>query len=144
MQTLVVLPAPSNPPTLSESETLMANVSKIGNLDERQILALRIISLAYWLTDKSGTDYKSDYPLLITSAQQFLGNAWNAFGYPLTKSIEGKVEAILDWSTAYTATNTLSTDVQTLIDAMGILVGYDETTLYKVVLFLKYKLSLTQ
>lgn len=139
-QTLTVLPALSNPPTLSESNTLSANCAAIKNLDERQILALRIISLAYWLADAGGTDYKADYPLLISSTENVFGNAWNVITNPLSKCIEGQIEAVLDWSAGYTADNTLPTDVQALIDDMGILVGYPEATLYKVILFLRYKI----
>ncbi len=142
-QTLVVLPALSNPPTLSESNTLMANCSAIQNLDERQILCIRILALIYWLDDAGGVDYKADYPLLISSTENTFGNAWNVITNPLSKCIEGQIEAVLDWSAGYTADNTLPTDVQDLINLMGILVGYPEATLYKVILFLKYKISLT-
>lgn len=140
MQTLVVLPALSNPPTLDESATMMANVQKISNLNWREVLALQIIALAYSLNDGGGTDYRSDYPLLIQSTKSLFGNAWNIASAHF--SPEARWQAVIDWSDAYTADNTISTDVQTLVGLMGELRQLPESTLLLITIFLRYKLSL--
>jgi hypothetical protein len=51
------------------------------------------------------------------------------------------VEAILDWSAGYTADNTLATDVDTLVSETRLIAQYPEATIYKMLLFLKYKLA---
>ncbi len=141
MQTLEVLPSVSNPPTLDESNTLMKDVQAIVNLNNRQVLALRVWAKVYQLAINGGTDYKTDIPLLIQSALNLLGNAWNVIDDPWAGRQSGRIEAVLDWSAGYTATNTLSTDVETLVSETRLIAQYPESTIYRCLLFLKYKLA---
>ncbi len=141
-QTLTVLSALSTPPVLTEANALMANVAAINNLDNRQILALRVLALAYALNDGGGTDYRTNFPLLIESATNlFGGNAINIIIPPYNSEIAGKIEAVLDWNSGYTADNTLSTDVDTLVAEMGILRQLNETQLLRIIFFLKWKIA---
>jgi hypothetical protein len=141
-QTLTVLSALSTPPVLTEANALMANVAAINNLDNRQLLALRVLALAYALNDGGGTDYRTNFPLLIESATNlFGGNAINIIIPPYNSEIAGKIEAVLDWNAGYTADNTLSTDVDTLVAEMGILRQLNETQLLRIIFFLKWKIA---
>lgn len=140
-QVLVVLPSLSNPPLPAEASVLAANIAKISNLDNRQTLCVRILAKMYQLTQNGGTNYKADYPLLIQSTANIFGNDFNISSAPYGAGPGAKLEAVLDWSAGYTATNTLPTNVQDLVNLMGILVAYPETTLMQVVNFLKYKLA---
>lgn len=141
-QTLVALSALSTPPVLTEVNELMANVAAINNLDNRQILALRVLALAYALNDAGGTDYRTDFPLLIESATNlFGGNAVNIIIPPYNAEIAGKIEAVLDWNVGYAADSSLPTDVNELVDEMGILRQLNETQLMLIIFFLKWKLA---
>lgn len=139
-QTLVVLSAPSTPPVATEADALSANLSAISNLNNQELLALRVIAKAYQLTQNGGTNYKANYPLLISSAATLLG-AFNIVIAPYNAEILGRIEAVLDWSAAYTATATLPTDVQDLVNLMGVLRLLPEATLMRIICFLKWKLA---
>lgn len=140
-QTLTVLPAVSNPPTLNESSTFQKNVSALANLNNRQLLAIRILAKVYTLNTNGGTDYRNDFGLLVSSATRLFGSAFNVTFNPIEDSPENLWEAVLDWSAGYTATNTLPTDVNALLLATKALVDYPEATLYQIILFLRYKLA---
>lgn len=140
-QTLTVLSAPSDPPVFSESDELSANLSAISNLDNRQLLALRVLSRVYQLNQNSGTDYRTDFPLLIQSAQNLFGSAFNIIIAPYNAELAGRIEAVLDWSAAYTATNTISRDVDTLVAEMRVLSQLPESQLLQILFFLKWKLA---
>lgn len=139
-QTLVVLPALTVPIVLNEGNTLWANVAAIQNLDNRQTLALRVIAKIYQLNANGGIDYRADYPALEQDALNLLG-ASNIASAPFGAGPVGKWEAVLDWNAGYTADGSLSTDVQTLVDAMGQLAVTPETTLYLILLYLKYQIA---
>lgn len=140
-QTLTVLPALSVPIVLSEGDTLWANIAAIQNLDNRMTLALRVLAKIYQLDADGGIDYKLDFPALQRDAGNLLGS-YNIASGPFGAGPVGKLEAIIDWSAGYTADNSLSTDVDTLVSEMGYLRNVPETTLYLILLYLEYQLSL--
>lgn len=141
-QTLIELTSLSNPPTLSESNAFQANVSKLVNLSDRQLLCVRIWAKVAELVALSGTDYSADLPLLVSSSQNLFGQAYNVTQNPTSGDISAKWEAVLDWGEGYNADNTLETDVETILENTQLLAQYPEATLYQIVLFLRYKLAL--
>lgn len=140
-QILTILPAVSNPPTLNESSTFNKNVSALANLNNRQLLAIRILAKVYTLNINGGTDYRSDFGLLVRSAAALFGNAFNVTVNPIEGSPENLWEAVLDWNAGYVATATLGTNVETLLVTTATLANYPEATLYQIILFLRYKLA---
>jgi hypothetical protein len=141
MQTLTVLPALSNPPLFSENDTFQKDVSAISNLNNRQLLALRILAKVYQLAANGGTDYTADFDLLISSTKNLFGNAFNVTFNTDADSPMNRWQAVLDWNDGYTADNTLPTDVEEIIADTVELVIEPEATLYQVLMFLHYKLA---
>jgi hypothetical protein len=140
-QTLTALPAVSSPPVIADTNTFRKNVSALANLNNQQLLALRILALAYQLNDLGGTDYRADFPLLIKSTANLFGNAFNVTASPYQESPMNRWEAVLDWNTGHTADATLSTNVLAIIVTTRALVKHPEATLYQVLMFLRYKIS---
>lgn len=140
-QTLTVLPALTVPIALTEGNTLWANVAAIQNLDNRMTLALRVLAKIYQLDAYAGIDYKLDFPALERDALNLFGAA-NIASAPWGAGPVGKWEAVIDWSAGRTADATLSADVETLVNEMGFLRNVPETTLYLIILYLDYQLSL--
>ncbi len=140
-QTLVPLPALTVPITLDEGNTLWANVAAIQNLDNRMTLALRVLAKIYQLDGLGGIDYKLTFAALEADALNLLG-ASNIASGPWGAGPVGKWEAVIDWNAGYVEDNTLSTDVETLVNEMGFLRNVPETTLYLIYLYLKYQISM--
>ncbi len=142
MQTLTALTAISNPPVLEESSTFRGDASALNNLNNRQLMAIRVLSKMYHLADAGGTNYKSNIPLMMDSTAALFGIAFNVTVSPYEDSPMNKWETVLDWNAAKAADSSLPTDVEALLVLCRVLVKYPENTLYQVLMLLRYKLSL--
>ncbi len=139
-QTLVQLPSVSTPVKLTDANTLSDNVSRIQNLDNRQVLALALLAKIYQLAAAGGTDYRADFEAFRIAATSFM----TAFTIPNGPNIDilFRVQTVIDWNAAYLVDNTIGTDVNGLIDKMGQWRITPETTLYQFYLFAKYLLHI--
>lgn len=141
-QTLAILPAITSPVTVIQAKTFSANLAAIANLNNREVIALSVISKIYQLKAKGGTDYtgNSGYKQLQKDVTSLLG-MFSLEAFLADNTQFQKMQAVLDWNAGYTATTTLGTDVNALRVLMLGLAETPSSTLNLYRLFLLYMLA---
>ena len=139
-QTLTVFPALSSPVKITDGATLSANLSAIDDLDNRMVIAMSVIALIYELHSKGGTDYRTNHKQLKIDTSALM----NAIPAPGNLEISrwNRIQAVIEWNTAFGLDATLTTNVNTIIVTMAGQRETPEYTLMQEYFFLRYKLSL--
>jgi hypothetical protein len=142
MQTLTILPAITLPVTPAQAATLSSNITAIANLNNQQTLALSVLSKIYKLkVVHAEVDYSANFTQLQTDAESLMGVFSIIDGVPSGSYFLMRVQAIMDWNAGYTALNTLGSNVATLVTKIGQLSDLPESTLWKLYMFLLYRLA---
>lgn len=139
---LTAFPALTSPITTAQAKTLMSNVQQLQNIDNRQTLAISVLSLIYLLNHAGGTNYKTNIPQLVTDASAFMGafEPMMLVGQP--GDMTDQFEAVINWNTAYSVDTTLSANINTLLTTVGILQSYPDASLHQFIVYLEYACSI--
>lgn len=138
-QTLTANTNLSSPVKVTDFKTLSANLAAIDNLDNREVIALSVVSLIHELNSKNGTDYRTNHKQLRIDATSFMGG-FSVIGMDLSRF--DKMRAAIEWSTAFGLDAALTTNVNTIVKEMDAMRQTPESTLSLFYYFLRYKLSL--
>lgn len=127
------------PVILAQAVTLSSNLSAIANLDNRETLALVVISKVHVLSGQGGFDYRANHKQLRADAAAFMG------GFNFVGPMEGpmvKLMAAIDWNGGFVSDASFPTDVNALVSEMAGMRETPEQTLWLFYFFLCYRLSL--
>jgi hypothetical protein len=141
-QQLTAFPALASPvPAVTSAATLSANIAQLADLNERQVLAVSVISLIYLLWGKGGTDYRSSLSVLQSDTATMM-EPLGLIDFFVGPSVFARLQAAIDWNAGYAEETTLGTDVETLLINSHGLQDLPESTLWHEIIFLRYKLSI--
>jgi hypothetical protein len=139
MQTLSPLIAVSSPVVITDSNTLLGDMSALDNLGRSQIKTVGIIGMIRALA-QIGSDYTADHAQLIQDATTFMGGISLVDDNGATKTVL-ILQAVLAWGAGYAADATTPTDVNDLLAEGRDLIALPEETLNRIYFFLFYVLS---
>lgn len=130
----------STPVVITDSNTLVSNMSAMMNLGRAQIYTVSVLGLIYSLAAAGGKDYTTNHAGLIQDAKILLG------GISLVSSeiAHNKllIDAALYWSTGRAGSGgTLSSSVNALLLEGRDFISLPEETLERLVMALRYRLS---
>ena len=138
-QKLTPLTALSSPVKLTDSDTLVADMSALDNLGRSQIKTVGIIGMIHALS-QIGTDYRANHAQLIQDATTFMGGISLVDDNGATKTVL-ILQAVVAWGAGYDADATTPTDVNALLAEGRDLIALSEETLNRIFFYLFYALS---
>lgn len=139
MQTLTPLTAVSSPVVITDSNTLVANMSALDDLGRSQIKTVGIIGMIHALA-QLGADYRTNHAQLIQDATTFMGGISLVDDNGATKTVV-ILQAVVAWGAGYVGDATTPTDVNDLLAEGRDLIALAEETLNRIYFFLFYSLS---
>ena len=125
----------------ADEDAIAANISALADMSTAYLKTVSVVSLAYQLKSKGGTDY-------ITGAKinSLLQDAANMFStFPLydneSNTKYAAIRTVCDWNAGYTQTTTLSRDPNVIVGVMPGLLEVSTPTLDSIIFMLRVKLA---
>ena len=124
----------------AQKNVFVNNVAALANLNPRQLLGISILALCYVSDNEFGARYVGNLPLLVTDATHFFGGT-PVMDFPVGNRQQLVDLTAIDWNDGNRTNPALSTNVATLLAAIGFLQDTPENTLWQYRKFLTYVLS---
>ena len=141
-QSLTPLTALSVPPVITNSNTLVADMSALEDLARIQLKSITILGMIYSLASVGGQpNYKNNHAGAIQAGLTYMGGITNLDDVGISKQI-WLILAVLSWHAGVSADATLSSDVNTLLKEARDFISLPEETLTRIYLTLFVALTI--